>query len=220
MPRSSNGARVATPSHFRTLVLASLLVGCAPEPRTVASEPPRDTAVGVLRSPAEIGPDFQWRQQVTAHWPTGTRSFDAVLSKEGPNLLLIGLGPMDTPGFVLRVNGDGELSVENNTGQEMPFDAKFVLLDVQRAFYPWFASPLDSGARTTTRDGETITETWSGGHLVSREFRRVDARPPGVIQVSYDGWSADARAPKRATLRNGWHGYTLVIETLEQTTVD
>lgn len=208
------------PSSFGALFLLLSLVSCAPEPTTPASEAQAAAAIGVLRSPAELGADFQWRQQVTAHWPTGTRAFDAVLSKEGSNLLLIGLGPMDTPGFVLRVNDQGDLSVENNTGQPMPFDAKFVLLDVQRTFYPWFTTPLTSGTRATTRDDETITEVWRDGHLTTRRFVRVDGRPQGVIEVSYDGWSPMNRAPKRATLVNGWHGYTLVIETLDQASLN
>lgn len=176
--------------------------------------------MGVLHSPSELGGDFQWRQQVTAQWPTGTRTFDAILSKEGSSLLLVGLGPMDTPGFILRVDDKGVLSVENNTGQPMPFDAKFVLLDVQRAFYPWFPAGLASGTRSVTRDGETVEETWRDGRLQKRRFVRVDGNPRGVIEVSYVGWSPSDRAPKRATLENGWHGYTLIIETLEQTNVD
>lgn len=127
---------------------------------------------------------------------------------------------MDTPGFVLRVNASGEVHVENNTGQPMPFDAKFVLLDVQRAFYPWFPSVFASGNRTTTRDGEIITETWRNGRLAERLFARVNAQQRGTVEVSYEGWIAGNRAPKRVTLKNGWHGYTLVIETLEQSNVD
>jgi hypothetical protein len=211
---------VSRSTNVPALLLLLGLAACTPEPTTPASKVQAAAAIGVLHSPAELGSDFQWRQQVTAHWPTGTRTFDAVLSKEGSNLLLMGLGPMDTPGFILRVNEMGELSVENNTGQPMPFDAKFVLLDVQRAFYPWFDTAIASGTRTTTRNGETITETWNDGHLTQREFVRVDGQPQGVIKVAYEGWSASARAPRRATLENGWHGYTLVIETLEQTSVN
>jgi Protein of unknown function (DUF3261) len=207
-------------SNFHALHLLLALASCAPQPTTAASEAQAAAAVGVLHSPAELGGDFQWRQQVTAHWPSGTRTFDAVLSKDGSDLLLVGLGPMDTPGFILRVNDKGELSVENNTGQPMPFDAKFVLLDVQRAFYPWFTTQATSGVRTTTRDEETVAETWRDGLLTERDFVRVDGKPQGVIEISYEGWTQGERAPKRITLKNGWHGYTLVIETLEQTNLD
>lgn len=197
-----------------SLTVALNAAGC------LAEAPPPDnppTAIGVLRAPSELGADFQWRQQVTAQWPTGTRTFDAVLSKEGSTLLLVGLGPMDTPGFILRVDSAGTLTVENNTNQPMPFDAKFVLLDVQRAYYPWFGSPLDAGVRTTTLNGESVTETWREGRLRTRRFERLDGQPKGVIEVAYEGWESGNRAPRRATLKNGWHGYTLVIETLDQT---
>lgn len=127
---------------------------------------------------------------------------------------------MDTPGFVFRVDDAGKLSVENHTGQPIPFDPRFVLLDVQRAFYPWFPSPLGEGTRTATANGETIAESWHQGHLVQRSFTRVDGKPPGQVVVSYEGWHGQNRAPARVVLRNGWHDYTLEIETVEQTDVN
>lgn len=205
---------------FSASLLLSVTVACAPEPTTPAAGGRAPEAIGTLHSPRGLGRDFQWRQQVTAHWPTGTRAFDAILSKDGNTLLLVGLGPMDTPGFVFRVDDAGKLSVENHTGQPIPFDPRFVLLDVQRAFYQWFPAPLDAGARTTTADGETIIETWRGGHLVERSFARIDGNPPGQVVVSYEGWKGENRAPTRVILRNGWHGYTLEIETIEQTDVN
>ena len=174
---------------------------------------------GTLRPPAELGVDFQWRQQVTAYWPQGTHTFDAVLTKTGDELVLLGLGPMDTPGFVLTLNANGEVDVENRTGRDMPFDARYVLLDVQRTFYPWFESPLDNGSRTATIAGEQVTEDWEQGRLIRRTFERNDGKPPGTITVTYSGWTPGARAPTRARLDNGWFEYALEINTLAQQTL-
>lgn len=201
-----------------SLALFLLLVGCSPIPATPPSKSAQ-SAVGALRPPSQLGADFQWRQQVTAEWPSGTQTFDAVLSKEGTSLLLVGLGPMDTPGFVLRVDEAGALSVDNHTGKPIPFDPKFVLLDVQRTFYPWFARPLERGQRNVTAGGESVTEFWLNNRLLKRTFERPSAKTSGKVIVSYEGWADGHRAPRKAVLTNGWYGYTLTIETLDQSDV-
>lgn len=183
-----------------------------------ARTPVRDYP-GTLRPPTELGADFQWRQQVTAKWPQGTRSFDAVLSKTGDELLLVGLGPMDTPGFVLTLDAKAQLEFENHTGQPVHFNPRYVLLDVQRAFYPWLPAASGAGAREGIVDNERVTETWKDGVLTERTFQRLDQNPPGTIVVTYSGWTAGSRAPRRATLNNGWFGYTLTIQTFEQSSL-
>lgn len=208
---------------FAAVMVGQALFGgasCSSAPGTPAQHAPMAQALGELRPPSELGSDFQWRQQVTAKWPSGTRGFDAVLSKEGDELVLVGLGPMDTPGFVLTVKPSGKLTVANHTQQPIPFDPKFVLLDVQRTFYPWFPSPLEDGQRSVTTDDEIVTESWSNGNLDRRVFTRVTGEPAGALVVSYTGWSPGNRAPRRAVLQNGWFGYTLTIETVEQTTFE
>jgi hypothetical protein len=182
-----------------------------PQPQSEVREYP-----GTLRAAAELGADFQWRQQVTAQWPEGTRSFDAVLSKSGQELMLVGLGPMDTPGFVLTLNEKRQLRFENHTGEPVRFNPRYVLLDVQRAFYPWFPSTLARGTRETVVDQERVRETWHDNTLVERTFQRLDNNPPGKIVVTYSGWASGGRAPERARLDNGWFGYVLTIQTLEQ----
>jgi hypothetical protein len=163
-------------------VTAALLVACGGAQTSHADASQQAPDVGTLRSPAELGGDFQWRQQVTAEWPNGTRGFDAVLSKEGNTLLLIGLGPMDTPGFILRLNEEG-LSVENHTGNPIPFDPKFILLDVQRAFYPWFDAPFATGERSTTTEGDIVTETWSNGTLRAAWTSFTPGGPPPIAPL-------------------------------------
>lgn len=214
--------QTATPVHNRSRVNAWLLgatlltVACAS-----GAPPSRDASTqreypGTLRPPAALGTDFQWRQQVTAKWPQGTRSFDAVLSKSGDELLLVGLGPMDTPGYVLRLDAQAQLHFENHTGEEMRFNPRYVLLDVQRVFYPWFPEGLKSGTREVSVDQEHVTETWKDGVLTERTFQRLDNDPPGKITVTYVGWKPGSRAPERAVLNNGWFGYSMTIETFEQ----
>ncbi len=216
----STGAGLCRSAMTISVFMVLSVAGCSSEPRTPAQHERTTPALGELRPPSELGSDFQWRQHVTAKWPNGTRGFEAVLSKEGDKLVLVGLGPMDTPGFVLTVASSGKLTVENNTQQPIPFDPKFVLLDVQRAFYPWFPSPLDNGQRTVTTDDDIVTEAWSNGNLDRRVFTRVTGNPAGALVVSYSGWLPGNRAPRRAVLRNGWFGYTLTIETVDQTSFD
>jgi hypothetical protein len=181
-----------------------------------AAEPETIGYPGTLRPPADAGFDFQWQQHVVAHWEGHDNPFDAVLSKTGDELLLIGLGPMHSPGFIVRLEGD-EIEFENRTKRKVPFNPQYIMLDVQRVYFPWIPgqAPAD-GTRMHERDGEIIEEIWSKGHLVERRFRREDARPPGEIVVRYSGWEDGADAPRRAELDNGWFGYRLEIETLVQ----
>jgi hypothetical protein len=181
---------------------------------------PVDPAVvypGTLLAPEALPPNVQWRQQITAYWPEGQRSFDVVFSKDGAVLQLIGLSPLGMPGFVLRLQG-GKITVENRTGQEIPFSPRYVLLDAQRAFFPWFPeSSAQDGTRQATRNGETITEYWQRGRLQRRSFQRLDAKPAGEIVVTYSNWASEQDAPGEALLVNNWVGYRLRVVTQEQT---
>lgn len=196
------------------LGLWGVLLGC--QPTTPAPQRPAAFYPGELLQPASFGPNFQWRQRITATWKDGARSFDAVLAKDGNQLQLLGLSPMGMPGFVLRLEGS-ELHFENNTEQSVPFEPRNILLDVQRTFFPWFAEPGPAtGTRRVERAGEHIEERWSGGSLIERRFRRLDGNPSGEIVVEYKGWGVGEDAPKQARLSNGWFAYTLTIDTLEQ----
>ncbi len=201
-------------------VVLQLNAGC--EPAVPQRPPPNDQSQarreypGKLLPPAALALDFQWRQKVTAHWKTGTRSFDAVLAKSDGELQLLGLNPMGMPGFVLRLTASG-VEFENRTDQELPFEPRVILLDVQRVFYPWFDEPGPvQGQRQREVNDEAISERWAGGKIVERRFRRTDDAALGEIVVRYEGWEADADAPSRAVLDNGWFGYSLEVETLDQ----
>jgi hypothetical protein len=194
-------------------VLVSLACATAPQP---GADPKATEYPGTLLTPASIGPDFQWQQRVTARWESRERGFDAVLSKADDELLLLGLGPMKTPAFIVRLS-DGEVEFENRTPKELPFDPRYMILDVQRVYYPWIpGEPLVTGERSHVTGGERVDERWLDGRLVERRFVREDGQPPGEITIRYEGWEDDLDAPRRATLDNGWLGYSLVIDTVVQ----
>jgi hypothetical protein len=201
--------------------LVILLSACT-APRS-APVPLEDTDYpGPLRSPTLIAEDVLLQQRVTARWDrgghAGTRGFDAALQKQGDTLTLVGLSPLGTTGFVIRL-ADTAVEIRNETGEPLPFPARFILIDVQRVFWPWLdaADAPDDGRLTGVVDGERVEQIYAGGRLVERRFERVDARPPGTIRVTYHWQTDDGSFPARAVLRNDWFGYELDIETRTRT---
>jgi hypothetical protein len=186
-----------------------LLAACASAPRAKPEQP--RVPPPQLLAPSAFSYDFQWRQRVTARWPTGTQGFDAVLQKRAGELILVGLSPLGLPGFVFRLNEARELQVENRTGQELPFEAAYVVADVQRVFFDWLAPVADgfTGERSGERQGSTLLERYERGAL--RERRMSRETPAGVerVVVRYE--------TTRALLHNELLGYDLIIETIEQT---
>lgn len=201
------------------LLVAPWLSACQKQSEAGSSTPPAAGKVGypgTLRPPSELGPNVQWEQRVQAHYGDSVRSFDAVLSKADDELLLIVLSPMKTPGIVVRL-ADGEVEVDNRSPQPIPFDPRYMMLDVQRVYFPWIpGDPPADGERRHETNGEVVIETYADGHLEQRRFRRLDARPPGEIVIDYRGWQPGADAPRHAALQNGWFDYALTIETLVQ----
>lgn len=171
---------------------------------------------GELQLPEVLPFDVLWQQRVTAIWGEGEqRGFDAAVQKVGDTLVVIGMSPVGSPGFVLKLR-DGVVELTNHTGTEMPFPPRFVVLDVQRVFFPWIAPPVPGdGEIVDTVAGERITERRVGGRLVERRFERRDGVPAGTIVVRYewgDGGGLE-HVPPRATLDNAWFGYRIVIDT-------
>lgn len=205
---------------------------------------------GQLRPPEVLGLDVVWRQRVTAEWDdgqgqSGSRGFEAVVQKSGPLLTMVGLSPFGSVGFAILLRGV-EVEIRNESGEELPFPPRFVLLDFQRVFYPWVSEsggPLPDGEHLAEVGGEQVHELWAGGRLTERRFRRLDGQPPGDLVVSYS-WagagpeaaavsepglsSGEARAPaappwtapSRAVLDNRWFGYKLVVDTLQETLLE
>ena len=198
------------------VVLSFALWSCATTSNPAARAPGPALDPGLIRSPDVMPYDFQWRQHVTAIWPSGRRSFDAVVQKRKGELLLIGLSPMGMPGFILRLKPSGAIEVENHTGQELPFRAEYILADVQRVLYPWLP-PAPVGLDGELR-GEVaamqVTERYVHGALAERSFQRASAAADSSIKIRYDGRTPGADVAKQVNVDNGWFGYRLEIETL------
>lgn len=176
---------------------------------------------GELLPPAALGADLLWQQRVTASWgDSEQRGFDAAVQKQGDTLTVIGLSPLGQAGFVLVQRGL-QVTFENHTDMHLPFPPRYVLLDVQRAFFPWLP-PLAAGTagagdgeREQIVGQERVVEVHEGGRLVERRFTRLDGKPAGTIVVRYEWTGTDAgrRAPTRAVLDNGWFGYRMTVDT-------
>lgn len=190
--------------------------GCCTAPKMEAIDP--SSYPGVLQPPSSLGRDLVWRQKVTAQWGTDkSASFEAVLQKAGNALTLIGLNPMGQMGFAISFDG-ADIRLETRGGVEMPFPARFILLDVQRAFWPWLNEERisSSNERYGVVAGEQIRETFTGGRLNERVFQRADNVPKGMIRIRYSGWEGERLAPERVVLENGWFGYVLTVETFSE----
>ena len=172
-----------------------------------------------------------WQQRVTAKWQrpgqaTEERGFDAALQRSGENLTVIGLSPMGSVGFSIQQSPAG-IDVINNIPEQLVIPPQFILLDVQRTFFPWLAPaqaansdqkpPLLDGTHTSQRDGEEITEVRRDGRLQQRTFRRLDNQPTGLISIRYSWQQPDWHVPTEAVLVNGWFGYQLTIVTHSET---
>jgi hypothetical protein len=200
---------------IRLALLCTLaLAGCASAPR--AYGPPR-VPPAQLRSVEALPYDLLWRQRVTARWPKGKQRFDAVLQKQHGTLLLMGLSAFGQPGFIVRLDPAGQVTLENRTGEELPFDLQYVLVDVQRVFYPWLAEPAPSdGERWGVQGDSRVWERYAHGVLVGRVFARDTQQGIERVTVRYQPSAAPADAPARVVLDNPLLRYSLTIETLEQ----
>ena len=161
------------------------------------------------------------RQRVTIRWGEREEGFDAVLQKRDGELLLVGLGPMNTLGFRLELGSRGVV-FENRSGREMPFRPEHILADVQRVFYPWITdlpACLDC-VRRATRIGLDVEERIGMEYLEERRFGNPLRPDLGEIVVRYESWLEDAFVPSRAVLENGWYEYELTIETLQAERLD
>jgi hypothetical protein len=204
----------------RLLLLVPVLVvlgACARSTSIALPGPGAVLGPGPMLSPKAIGEQFLWRQRVTASWGDRSESFDAVLQMHDEQLLLMGLGPMGRPGFIATLTEAG-VTFENRSGRSLPFPAEHIMADVQKVFYPWLppVAASYSGTRAGAHESLMISETYTEGRLVARDFQRSDAIDRGEIRVRYEGWVPGLSAPQRAVLNNAWFGYELTIVTVEQ----
>ena len=181
---------------------------------------------GTLQPPTALAVEAVWQQHVVASWrgPDGEpneRGFDAALQRRGGSLVVVGLSPMGSVGFSVTQGPDGVVVV-NHIPDQMVIPPHFILLDVQRAFFPWAAENMSQGATgeiITSRVDERIAERYERGRLVERTFTRTSGEPAGTVHVSYE-WGDQAWAlPERAVLDNHWFDYKLTITTSSETLI-
>jgi len=194
---------------------------CVSAPRGHGSAPRVPPAQ--LRAADALREEFFYRQRVSARWPKGEQRFDAVLQKRGGELLLVGLSAFGQPGFSVRLDAEGKLHVENHTGQPLPFDLQYVLVDVQRVFYPWLEGPSpNDGERWGVQGDSRVWERYVHGALVGRVFERETPEGLERVTVHYYAAADDAASagspqdiPARVVLDNPLLRYSLTIESLQ-----
>jgi hypothetical protein len=175
---------------------------------------------GMLRPATALSPDVLWQQRITAHWGEDQqRGFDAAVQKQGSTLTVLGLSPIGAIGFVMLLRGT-DIELQNQSGQELPFPPRFIVLDVQRTFYPWLEPAIGpDGGRTGVVGDERVQELWRDGRLLQRRFSRLDGEPEGSITITYDWRDAEPQrlAPLHTVLDNGWFHYRLTVDTHTET---
>jgi hypothetical protein len=198
------------------LIGFALCAGCAnhasnAHPQSAPIDP------GIIRPPSALPYDLSWRQHVTAIWPTGRRSFDAVVQKQKGELLLVGLSPMGLPGFIIRLHENGKIDVENHTGRELPFRPEYILADVERVLFSWLPHTSEAPDREQRgRVGDLeVTERYLQNALVARTFARA-ADGGKSVSIDYRGALPGADVASQIHVNNGWFGYQLEIETIEE----
>ena len=197
--------------------LLAALVLCAACSATPHKEPPPLTEAMYpwhLQPPSALPGDFLWQQRLTAHVAGEEHSLKAVLQKQGNHMVLIGLTPFGTKAFLLE-QLDMEVRFQSFVDRKLPFPPRFVLNDVQRCYLALGdpATQPKDGEERVALDGEELVQTFVGGHLSERRFRRLDGKPAGEVRVIYRNWTA-AGVAQDVVLDNRWFGYSMDIETL------
>lgn len=203
------------------IALAWAASACGPATTTTAA-PVRDYA-GPLHAPSTYASDFAIDHQITAIHVQGSESFRALLEKHGDRLVMVGLAPTGSRAFTLTQEGD-DVRFESQIPRELPFPARYMLIDVHRTWLVGLAQPLSDGTHETAIESgeqrETMIDVWADGRLVSRTFRRDgDTDDDPVLRIAYEGGLSpdpSAPSPSRIELDNGWFGYRLVMENISR----
>lgn len=170
------------------LLGACLLGACAPAIEKPKTQRAPLAPIALLPVTA-LGESFIWEQRVTASWGQQSSAFDAVLQRQGDKLLLVGLTPLKTPAFVLTYQ-KGEVTFRNYTKRRLPFSPRYMLADVQLAFFP--------GSRHPSRASTGRVAPGAPGSRSSRRSRRDDSQGG-----SFDGCLAGRRVRSRCPTRAG-----------------
>jgi len=169
---------------------------------------------GYLESSETLGRPFVVQQTLEGTYNGKDISLDVVVQLAQGKLTLVGLTPFGSRAFVLEQVGT-EMHFQKFVDREIPFDPKYVLNDVHRVFFRGLSRPQPDGVHSAEDHEEKITETWRGGVLVERRFERLSGDPKGAIIARFSGAPAPVMAPE-VTLENQWFGYTIHIESGEQ----
>jgi hypothetical protein len=194
---------------FLTLLLVLGCGGAKPQP--VVPGHGQDTVV--LLPSQSLGPSFVAQQRLHGKYGEKEFTLDVVVQLAQGKLTIVGLTPFGTRAFVLTQDGT-EVELQKFINRELPFNPRYVLDDVHRVFFRGLSGAPD-GENERDDHGERISEVIRGGAPVERRFQRLSGQPKGEIVVTFKGAKSPVVAPE-VTLKNGWFGYTLRVETLTQ----
>jgi hypothetical protein len=193
----------------RLWALAAVLIVAACRPPAT----PPGTYPGKLLEPSTLARDFMIRQHVEGSYGERSVAFDAVVQKQGGTLLVLTLTPYGSRAFLVEQQGQ-EVRVEKFIPRDLPFDPRFILLDVQRVFLMGLPeAPRDDGWHRQRMDEEIVRERWEAGRLHERRYSRRDRKPKGDVIVRYEGGYVPGERPPLIELVNEWFGYRLALET-------
>jgi hypothetical protein len=193
----------------RLATVVAILLSSACRPRV----PPPDTYPGELIEPSTIAGDFMIRQRVQGTYGERDVVFDAVVQKQGGSLVVLTLTPYGSRAFLIEQHGQ-DVRVKTFIGRDLPFDPRFVLLDIQRVFMMGLPdAPHRDGWHREQRNGEIVRERWESGRLHERRYSRRDRKPRGAVIVRFEGGYVPGERPPPIELVNEWFGYRLALET-------
>lgn len=193
--------------------------GCAhATPPPSASDPVEETPPDAWIDPATMPRDFLWRQRLTTTYGEHRYRFEAVLEKSGSTLRILFLTPYGTRALLIE-QAHGQVHTEYFIPQRLPFPPERILGDVHRAYFRGFDGRLPLNGTNEYRDhAEMFEDTWQSGRLVQRVARAAapgNASPEKRVTIAYTPGFVPGPPPAQVVLTNGWHGYQILIETIE-----
>jgi len=184
------------------------------KPKAQTPKKERPPYRGPLVRPENIPGDFLWQQRVSAKHADKSGAFDAVLQKQGAELLVLGLTPFGTRGFSLKQKGT-HFEYEQYVPFELPFSPEAVLIDIHRTFFYALDEEAlpNSGKREGSWESEALVDEFRKSRLVSRRYENVSGLSQ-PIEIAYSGTGyAPFEPPKKVTIKNRAYAYTLTVET-------
>jgi hypothetical protein len=142
-------------------------------------------------------------QSVVVHHAEGTHRFQARFECDTERLVVVGLTASAGRAFVLILEG-GKVTTQDHTQGRLPLDMRYMLADIQLAFWPHLP-PIE---------GLVMKEERGTGEAWSRVFLRGDEP---VIRISYE-----SRQPfeGRLVLEHFERGYRLEVTSAGVTPLD